>query len=176
MPADNNPKLIAAVEPLAVAESPLTQYASPAELPRSEPQRSNTSVDLAPSMTDPAAGQAFELPVVQRKEPVLQPSPMRYLVSPQLSSEETPGEIRMIKVILRSTGDKRRDVLRLRRAHGMLRSVPGRDKFALMVFEGGGRYLMEFPNETTGITSDLIRALTAMVGEGNVSVETIKVL
>jgi len=176
-PADSNPKLNLAVETLVVAESSQTQYSSPAELSRSEPQRSIPSVDSPPSKSvDPAAGLAFELPVVQRKEPVLEPSPMRYLVSPQLSSEEAPGEIRMIKVILRSTGDKRRDVLRLRRAHGMLRSVPGRDKFALMVFEGGGRYLMEFPNETTGITSDLIRALTAMVGEGNVSVETIKVL
>jgi len=57
-----------------------------------------------------------------------------------------------------------------------LRSAPGRDKFALMVFEGGSRYLMEFPNETTGISTELLRTLTAMVGEGSVLVETIKLL
>ena len=30
---------------------------------------------------------------------------------------------------------------------------------------------MEFPNDTTGISSELIRKLIELVGEGNVSVE-----
>jgi hypothetical protein len=44
-----------------------------------------------------------------------------------------------------------------------------------MVFEGGRRFLLEFPNETTGICSELIRKLIEMVGEGNVTVEPIKI-
>ncbi|MHB8192813.1 MAG: DNA polymerase III subunit alpha [Bellilinea sp.] len=130
-------------------------------------------VEKATAAPDPAARVYDRIPTPPADPPV-QPSPIRYLVSPQPEAGEVPGEIRMIKVILRSTGDKRRDVLRLRRVHGMLRSVPGRDKFALLVFEGGSRFLMEFPNETTGISTDLLRALTAMVGEGSVLVETIK--
>jgi DNA polymerase-3 subunit alpha len=99
---------------------------------------------------------------------------MQFFVPPLIDAVETPGEMRMVKVILRTTGDKRRDVLRLRRVHGILRSAHGRDKFALLVFESGSRYLVEFPNDTTGITPDLLQALTTVVGEGNVLVETIK--
>jgi hypothetical protein len=33
--------------------------------------------------------------------------------------------------------------------------------------------LIEFPNETTGITPDLLGALTTLVGEGSVQVEKI---
>jgi len=120
----------------------------------------------------PAVG--VNKPLVRPLDPPTQPSPMRYLVSPQPEAGEGLGEIRMVKLILRSTGDKNRDVIRLRRVHGLLRSTPGRDKFALMLFEGGSRFLIEFPNETTGISTDLLRSLTFMVGEGNVLVETIK--
>ncbi len=109
---------------------------------------------------------------------VLDPVPvveeMRYLVEPLATgANEDSDQIRMVKVILRSCGDKKKDVLRVKRVHGMLRSSPGRDKFALQVFEGGKRYLLEFPNETTGIRPELLQALTLMVGEGNVNVEKI---
>ncbi len=130
--------------------------------------------EITPTAASPAGDGPERIPAVPLDPPKQVPS-LRYLVSPQPETGESPGEIRMVKVIMRSTGDKRRDVLRLRRVHGMLRSVPGRDKFALLVFEGGSRYLLEFPNETTGISTDLLRALTAMVGEGSVLVETIKV-
>ena len=102
---------------------------------------------------------------------------LRYLIPPAqpgaLSDES--GEMRMVKVILRSCGDKLRDVRRLKRVHGLLLSMPGRDKFALYVFEAGSRYLLEFPNETTGISTELLSQLTTLVGEGNVQVETIKI-
>ena len=56
----------------------------------------------------------------------------------------------MITVMVRSSGDKTRDVLRLRRIHGTIMSYPGNDRFALHVFERGRGYLLEFPNFTTG--------------------------
>ncbi|RPJ37791.1 MAG: hypothetical protein EHM21_17745, partial [Chloroflexi bacterium] len=59
--------------------------------------------------------------------------------------------VRLLTVILHSTNDKAHDVRRLRRIHGTLRSFPGKDKYAFMVFEGGRRFLLEFPNDTTGI-------------------------
>ncbi len=88
---------------------------------------------------------------------------------------ENENPARMLTIILRSSSDKPRDVRRLKRIHGMLLSYPGHDKFSLMVFEGGRRFLLEFPNETTGICSELIRKLIEMVGEGNVTVEPIKI-
>jgi DNA polymerase-3 subunit alpha len=92
-----------------------------------------------------------------------------------LELEAENAEPRQLNVILRSSNDKAHDVRRLRRIHGTLRSFPGKDKFAFLVFEGGRRFLMEFPNDTTGICSELIRKLIELVGEGNVSVEPIKI-
>ena len=89
-----------------------------------------------------------------------------------LIDENTPP--RMLTVILRSSNEKERDVRRLKRVHGTLVSFPGRDRFSLLVFEGGRRFLLEFPNESTGICSELIRKLIELAGEGNVTVEPIK--
>lgn len=102
--------------------------------------------------------------------PFLVPSPP--LADTQKDEKADP---RMMTIVLRSTNDKQRDVRRLRRIHGVLRSYPGKDKFSFMVFESGRRFLLEFPNDTTGISSELIRKLIDLVGEGNVSVDTIKI-
>lgn len=90
-----------------------------------------------------------------------------------VAGEEAP---RMVTVILRPGENKPRDVRRLKRIHGTLLSYPGNDKFSFLVFEGGRRFLMEFPNDTTGICPDLLRKLIELAGEGNVSVEPIKIL
>jgi DNA polymerase-3 subunit alpha len=81
----------------------------------------------------------------------------------------------MVTVILRPGGDKTRDVRRLKRIHGALLTYPGKDRFSFLVFEGGRRFLMEFPNETTGVCTDLLRKLIELAGEGNVTVEPIKI-
>ncbi len=102
---------------------------------------------------------------------------MPYLVTiplPGAQAEEN-AEPRMVRVILRSTEDKNRDARRLRHIYGILCSYPGHDQFSFMVFEKGRRFLLEFPNDTTGISSELIRKLIEYVGEGNISVETIKI-
>ncbi|MGW8251752.1 MAG: helix-hairpin-helix domain-containing protein, partial [Anaerolineales bacterium] len=94
-----------------------------------------------------------------------------YLVSPVQSGEG--AAVHMITVILRSTGDKTRDVLRMRRIHGTAMSFPGNDRFAFHVFERGHGYLVEFPNFTTGLCPDLLSKLRLLAGSENVRVEPI---
>ncbi len=102
------------------------------------------------------------------EKPVLLPP---YLLSP-LSSKD--GEtVHMITVILRSTGDKTRDVLRMRRIHGIVSTFPGNDRFSFHVFERNRGYLVEFPNFTTGWCPELISKLNFLVGTENVRVEPI---
>jgi len=101
----------------------------------------------------------------------LTPSPLPYLVPPSTSTEG--GKVHMITIILRSTGDKTRDVLRLRRIHGTVMSYPGNDRFAFHVFEQGRGFLIEFPNFTTGLCPELIAKLHSLVGPENVRVEPI---
>jgi hypothetical protein len=79
----------------------------------------------------------------------------------------------MITVVLRSSGDKTRDVLRMRRIHGTAMSFPGNDRFAFHVFEKGHGYLVEFPNFTTGLCPDLLSKLRLLAGSENVRVEPI---
>lgn len=92
----------------------------------------------------------------------------------RLTAAEAEEGPRMLTVILRSGGDKARDVLRLRRVHGLLQSYPGKDRFAFLLIEGGHTYSIEFPNATTGIHPELLQKLHQMVGEENIRIETIK--
>ncbi len=125
----------------------------------------------------PAPAAATPAPVKIEANPPVNAG-LRYLVPPAppegIPAEES-GEIRMVKVILRSSGDRERDVQRLKRVYGILRAAPGRDRFAFYVFEGKNRVLLEFPNDTTGISPHLLKELTETVGEGNVLVETIPI-
>ena len=71
-----------------------------------------------------------------------------YIVSPTpliSQASRKDDQPRMVTIVLRSTGERERDVRRLKCIHGALMSSPGIDKFAFHVFEGGRRYLLEFP-------------------------------
>ncbi|MBN2148162.1 MAG: DNA polymerase III subunit alpha [Anaerolineales bacterium] len=92
-----------------------------------------------------------------------------YILSPIAPYE---GEdIHMITVVLRTGKDKVRDNLRLRQAYGVLISYPGNDRFALQIYERGHGYRIEFPNFTTGLSSELVTRLRALVGTENLLIE-----
>ena len=82
----------------------------------------------------------------------------------------------MVTVVLRSLGDKARDILRMRRIYGMLISYPGNDKFGFYVIERNRGYRLEFPNDTTNISGELRSRLESLVGVENVIVEPITLL
>jgi DNA polymerase-3 subunit alpha len=89
--------------------------------------------------------------------------------------EKKDTQPRMVTVVLRPTGDKPRDVRRLKNVHGLLHSFPGKDHFSFMLFERGRYFMVEFPNETTGLNPELVHKLITLVGEENVKIEPIKV-
>ena len=99
------------------------------------------------------------------------PPGVSYILPPETTTDGST--VHMITVILRSTGDKTRDVLRVRRIHGLATSFPGSDRFALKVYERNRGYLVEFPNLTTKYCPDLISTLHLLVGQENVYVEPI---
>jgi DNA polymerase-3 subunit alpha len=90
-----------------------------------------------------------------------------------MSTPEEASESQMATIVLRSTGDKARDILRLRRVYGILISEPGNDRFAFYVIERDRGYRFEFPNDTTSISKELQIRLENVVGDGNVIVEPI---
>jgi DNA polymerase-3 subunit alpha len=105
-------------------------------------------------------------------------------MNPFQSIPETPGsgyvgelyarncvEKRMLRIVLRGTGEIDRDARNVRRIHGVLRSSPGKDHFSFLICENGRQSLIEFPNVTTGITPELMQRLAERVGSENLSVE-----
>ncbi len=81
----------------------------------------------------------------------------------------------MVTIVLKSTGDQRRDALRMRRVHGLLTSYPGNDRFVFNVYETSRRYHLEFPSSTTGYCPELHAQLRALLGEGSVRVEPLRI-
>jgi len=81
---------------------------------------------------------------------------------------------RCIYITLNSCGDKKKDVLRLRRIHDILVSRPGKDQFAFRVNENGWWYEIDFPNVTTGLTEPLINKLEGMMGSNNIDISQLR--
>jgi DNA polymerase-3 subunit alpha len=82
------------------------------------------------------------------------------------------AEPRRVVITLRSSGDKDRDVRKMRRIHGLLTSYPGMDRFEFHVQEDDQSSVqLRFPNHTTGYCDDLERKLTDLLGAGMVEVE-----
>jgi DNA polymerase-3 subunit alpha len=98
----------------------------------------------------------------------------RVFASLTSNQSTSSGDLSLIKIFLRSTGDKKRDTLRMRRVYGLLTSFPGFDRFSVVVFEGKRKYHLEFPNETTGYCPELHNQLLDLVGDANVLVEQIR--
>lgn len=102
-----------------------------------------------------------------------------YIIPPRtyeasVEVEDGGEQPRMVTVVLRATGEKDRDIRRLHCAHGLLRSCPGKDRFIFKVFEGGYYHLIEFPNDTTSLSPELMERITDLVGEENVQIEPLK--
>jgi DNA polymerase-3 subunit alpha len=79
----------------------------------------------------------------------------------------------MLTVTLRPTGDGNRDIRRISRLYGTLISYPGKDRFAFQIFEDGHGHLIEFPNDTTRLCSEMLAKIREAVGEENMRVEPI---
>jgi len=158
-------------------ESPVP---APAVAPRGEPKTVIPAVEepkliIAPPVEKPKLLQL--VPEVQPHEtfvtkvipPILLPMEHRDMMPPV-----EKGSTRMLTIIMRASEDKERDIRRLKRICGLVRSCPGSDRFCFLIFEHSHRHLLDFPNDTIGINSELLRQLAELVGDQNVQVEILK--
>jgi DNA polymerase-3 subunit alpha len=146
---------------------------------------SESEPEVSGSVTQPPAGsekritQSKIAPSPSDRDPYLHsPAPtesISYTSFVSLGVERTErGDPQMVTIVLKSTGDRRRDALRMRRVHGLLTSYPGNDRFVFHVLETSRRYHLEFPSSTTGYCPDLHAQLRALLGEGSVTVEPLR--
>ncbi len=143
---------------------------------REEPSKPPVQPLVKPETPSLPKEEAVGMPVTPPSDPgMVLP---QYIVAPAalyslpIPSGEAP---RMLTVILRSSGDKDRDVRLLRCVYGAVKSSPGRDRFAFHVFENGRRFLLEFPNETTGITPEVLGKLVKFAGEENIRIDPLPI-
>jgi DNA polymerase-3 subunit alpha len=135
------------------------------DLPEEEPE------PPAPVKTSPAAS-----PMIEKAPPVVPPA---VIMTPKIPTASLPPRLeddhppQMVTVILRPSGDPQRDIRRISRLHGTFISYPGKDRFALQIFEEGRGHLIEFPNDTTHLCDELITRLKEKVGEENLRIEPI---
>lgn len=171
------------------ANSEESGFSAEDELPQPESVEkpvSGAPVAVSPSLAgfaEVAVATAVITQIVTQSRPEVLPSAVPVnarpplIVSPSVletSHASGNGETRMITVILRDSGEKERDIRRLKRVHGVLRSSPGNDHFCFYIFENGHRHFLDFPNDTTGVNSQLVDRLVELVGNENVQIEAIK--
>lgn len=114
-------------------------------------------------------------------EPLAPPQPVEeYVRPPVISPPASPAsrkgdknQLQLVTVTLKSSGVRDRDVRRMKMVHGLLNSFPGRDRFCFLIYERGFRHLLDFPNDTTSATSELLNQLSDLVGRDNIQVENI---
>jgi DNA polymerase-3 subunit alpha len=114
-------------------------------------------------------------------EPLAPPEPVNEYVRPPVISPPTSpagrkgdkNQLQLVTVTLKSSGVRDRDVRRMKMVHGLLNSFPGRDRFCFLIYEHGFRHLLDFPNDTTSATSELLNQLSDLVGRDNIQVENI---
>jgi DNA polymerase-3 subunit alpha len=176
-PADDEPPMPPEPDDWILADPPInsdpslssTDYEAPVDEPVAHKETLAT-VAIAPS----AAVQT--IPAEVQLSDSIGPMPL-LILSPHLydsSRAAEKGETHMVTVILHATGEKDRDIRRLKHVHGLLRSCPGNDHFCFYIFENGYRHFLDFPNDSTRVNSQMLDRLVELVGNENVQIETIK--
>lgn len=118
---------------------------------------------LQPAAYPPASVQyaAFNVP-----PPILPPQ----ILAEKRDEGQAP---RMMTIILRPSGDPERDRRRIKNIYFILMSQPGKDRFQFQIFEGGKGHLIDFPNDTTHITPEMLGRLKKLTGEEHWRIEEI---
>ncbi len=157
-------------EPQAASPAP-PSAPDPTPLPEATLPLSNNKV-FPPILKETGQAQSY-----QSDKPASLP-PLSYLVPPAsigrpISTRKDEEAPRMISITIQPSGNRERDIRRLRHAHGLLRSCPGRDHFSFVTCENQEWFVIEFPNETTGYNPEVHKRLVELFGEENVRVETL---
>jgi len=155
--------------------------------------RSDTKADSKPALSEPPVRtehiqveikpNGSKIPPVAREPVAVQPvepvqiPPLDFLPSLYIplaqEDKDKDHPLQQITVVLRSTGDKERDKRRIKTIYGTLISFHGRDRFSFQIYENGKGHLIDFPNDTTRICTEVLDRLKKLMGEESWRVEEI---
>jgi DNA polymerase-3 subunit alpha len=154
--------------------------------------RPEPKVDIKPAGAPPVRQPEMDPVQIRHEEPKPLESPREAIIFQTLNVEPAPPQAppsiyvplakeqkdkdhppQQITMILRTTGDKDHDRRRIKTIYGTLISFHGRDHFSFQIFENGSGYLIDFPNDTTRVCSEMLERLKKLTGEENWRVEEI---
>ncbi len=92
------------------------------------------------------------------------------LIPPLSGYQETSRMEKAVVVSLYASGDRTRDQRRIQRICGVMRSSPGNDRFVLVIHEHEKKFQIEYPDQTVGISDDLLTTLQGLAGSENVKI------
>jgi hypothetical protein len=147
-------------EPDEAVEPPYASMPSPAILDKDE----EAQVD------DPISEMLVSAEKEQPDDKVSEVSPpptASVKVKPKPRENDAPLSL---QVRIERGGDPERDKRVLQHVYGTLISCPGHDSFSLVVVEDGREIELEFPNETTHYSSNLVDKLKFIIGYDAVQV------
>jgi uncharacterized protein YdeI (BOF family) len=110
------------------------------------------------------AGEAIATPVLPKIPTTLTP----------ISAPEGPQDRQRLTIFIRASGNRDRDLRKMKNLQGTLLSFPGKDYFAFQIFEEGKGFLIEFPNYTTKVCGELLDRLGNIIGPDEFVVEKVK--
>lgn len=172
--SDPHPATTDAPQEAEIPAKPAPARASTEEVEET-PAEDGLNEEQSPSLEAPS-----QLPLstsgpglVSIESSVEPPASVTYITPPPVSPSPGRQPPKMLTLVLRSSGDRARDILHMRRVHGTLISYPGEDRFAFYVIEGRSGYLLEFPNDTTRYSEELKVRLEELIDTTNLRVETI---
>ena len=168
-PSFEQAKMAALPEP-QVTEPPVHE-------PRREAESPDVEIKPKPNGHEPAQPSLREETIhVQPIESIVPhyPDILPSLYVPLAQEDkDTDHPPQQITVVLRSTGDKERDRRRIKTIYGTLISFHGKDRFSFQIFEDGKGHLIDFPNDTTRVCSEVLDRLKKLMGEESWRVEEI---
>ncbi|HSL31785.1 MAG TPA: DNA polymerase III subunit alpha, partial [Anaerolineales bacterium] len=154
-----------------VTEPPVNR--APVDQPTKEPEPKNP--EIKPNGQEPprvVQESVFVQPIESKLThyPDMLPSLYIPLAQEEKDKDHPPQQI---TVVLRSTGDRERDRRRIKTIFGTLISFHGRDRFSFHIFEEGKGHLIDFPNDTTRVCTEVLDRLKKLMGEESWRVEEI---
>jgi DNA polymerase-3 subunit alpha len=144
--------------------------------PRRQTEAAPPAIEPDGQKNPPAAREPSVTRALQPMETVQLPPndflPSLYIpLAQEDKDKEHPPQ--QITVVLRSTGDKERDKRRIKTIYGTLISFHGKDRFSFQIFENGKGHLIDFPNDTTRVCTEVLDRLKKLMGEESWRVEEI---
>ncbi len=140
-----------------------------------EPSAGYQASPPATPMDDLLTAERFEPPRVEAVVPNPTGSQLPAALPPQVvvEKQDDAQKARMLTITLRPSTDPERDRRRIKNIYFILMSQPGKDRFQFQIFEGGKGHLIDFPNDTTRISAEMLARLKKLIDEESWRIEEI---